>query len=493
MPFSLMELLRRYRRDERGVVSVMAVGALVLSLAVAMIVIDAGAMLYARRDLQAATDAAALGAVRQLQSAEAAQAAAASIFDMNDYSTAGVTAVRGVYAADPSLAPEDRFTEESAIVEPNPVFNAIRVTKSSQAPTYFARVFGFDALTEISTVSTAAYMKTVSFSAGTRVADVNLGRQIFSGLLGIDVGLINYETLADVNVDALPFLDALATKVGAQVGSDTYGDLLNTQITMSDLNFALTALDNDDCSGDCAYARSVFANLTAGGTSVPVNSILDAPPFLDRTIGSVGSSLDSAQTFNILDLLSGAAIVMGEGRAVAFNLTGGLSPVVSVSGSAMVGSPAAHMAIGKVGDSVQTSQVSVTLTITVLPLLGLPTSIPLSIEVASGTAEISNIPCIRGGTMASLSSTTGIVSGLVSLGSTSHPDIPFTEAEYGEPKEVSSTLSLQSALGSVLPILVPIAPLEDFVNSLLSTLGVRLGSMDMTVHGVRCNAPVLVL
>ncbi len=156
MPLSLMELLHRYRRDERGVVSVMAVGALVLSLAVATIVIDAGAMLYARRDLQAATDAAALGAVRQLESAEAAQAAAASIFDMNDYSTTGVTTVRGIYAADPSLAPEDRFTEADGATEPSQI-NAIRVMKSSQAPTYFARVFGFDALTEISTVSTAAY------------------------------------------------------------------------------------------------------------------------------------------------------------------------------------------------------------------------------------------------------------------------------------------------------------------------------------------------
>ncbi len=85
MPQPLRVLLRQFAGDERGVISVMAVGALILALAVAMIVIDTGAMLYARRDLQAATDAAALGAVRQLQSQEATQTAAETIFDINGF------------------------------------------------------------------------------------------------------------------------------------------------------------------------------------------------------------------------------------------------------------------------------------------------------------------------------------------------------------------------------------------------------------------------
>jgi uncharacterized membrane protein len=42
-------------------------------------------------------------------------------------------------------------------------------------------------------------------------------------------------------------------------------------------------------------------------------------------------------------------------------------------------------------------------------------------------------------------------------------------------------------VGSALALLDPV------INSLLTTLGVTLGSMDMIVHGVRCNAPVLVL
>src|SRR5690606_769256 len=83
MPGSLQTFLRAYGRDGRGVVSVMAAGAMLLVLAVAMIVIDTGSMLYARRDLQAATDAAALGAVRQIATA---QSAAEAIFAMNGYS-----------------------------------------------------------------------------------------------------------------------------------------------------------------------------------------------------------------------------------------------------------------------------------------------------------------------------------------------------------------------------------------------------------------------
>lgn len=549
MPLSLMELLRRYRRDERGVVSVMAVGALVLSLAVAMIVIDAGAMLYARRDLQAATDAAALGAVRQLESAEAAQAAAASIFDMNDYPTTGITTVRGVYAADPSLTPEDRFTEADGTTEPSQI-NAIRVMKSSQAPTYFARVFGFDALTEISTVSTAAYMKTVSFSAGTRVAELNegLANQVLGGLLGttLNLSLIDYNGLADANINALSFLDALATEVGLEAGSDTYGDLLSADVTLGNLvAAAVEVLNSDTYEGDRANALQALVQLPAAGVSVPLDRIVDATPFIDRTIGSIGSGLGDGLDFNLLNLVSGAATAMGEGQAVGFNTALSLPPLASVSGTVTVGSPMAHMAIGKVGDFVRTSQVTVQLNANVLtiPLFGDVVSVPIYISAAEGTATVSSIPCIPSGTRSVLSGVTGTVtarygtessttatinllvatariSGSVSAGSGGPTQEAFSQSDIddGVVKTVSSNVSILSDLGSaitldsvtvlgVLPIIglnglvstllstvgSALALLDPVINSLLTTLGVTLGSMDMTVHGVRCNAPVLVL
>lgn len=533
MACRLSDMLRRYRRNEQGVISVMAAGALVLALAVAMIVIDSGSMLYARRSLQAVTDAAALGAVRQIGDADAAEAASSAIFAMNGYSYGGDDmTVPGVYKADPAERPEHRFTPEGGGVEPTDI-NAVRVTKYAQSPTYFARLFGFGDVTAISAISTAAYTRTASFSAGTRLADVNLGRQIFSGLLGIDVGVLNYEELASVNVDAVPFLDALATVKGLDAGTDTYGDLLEMDVTLGDLAYAF------DCAG-AGCARTVFENLSTGGTSVPLNKILNATPLNDRKIGSISPNLNQRQTFNVLDLLAGSAMAMGEGQVVEINLAGGRSPLVSVSGSVTVGSAMAHMAIGKVGDSVHTSQVDVQLEaiigVSIPPIVNTAISLPIFVRAGAGTAKIASIPCNPDGTMVNLSGTTeaGIVrigtgidgpqptlsltvlsglihvpvsasvSGTIPVAAGGPSEVSFSESEYDEAKSMSSDTAL-----STLDVIVgggPLVPrtqlssaisgvlgsLNMVVDSILTTLGVKLGSMDMIVHGARCNAPVLV-
>jgi len=108
----------------------------------------------------------------------------------------------------------------------------------------------------------------------------------------------------------------------------------------------------------------------------------------------------------------------------------------------------------------------------------------------------------------------------VSAGSGGPAEEAFSQSDIdnGVIKTVSSNVSILSGLGSaitlesvtvlgVLPIIglnglvstllstvgSALALLDPVINSLLTTLGVTLGSMDMIVHGVRCNAPVLVL
>ena len=225
-------LLRRFGKDESGVISVMGAMMLMLALAVAMIVVDTGALLYAKREQQAATDAAALGAVRQLDNP---QAAAEAIFSLNDYATENVRATGIYYVSDASRAPAERYFEEGetasdgTVVNANNI-NAVRVRQLTDSPTYFARLFGFGNMTDIETVAIATLSKHVSFSAGTRVAslDDGIANQVLGGLLGttLNLSLIDYNALADTNIGALAFLDALAAEVGLDVGSDTYGDLL---------------------------------------------------------------------------------------------------------------------------------------------------------------------------------------------------------------------------------------------------------------------------
>lgn len=561
MPYSLREFLHRYRRDQQGVISVMAAGALVLALAVAMIVIDTGSMLYARRDLQAATDAAALGAVRQIATA---QTAAEVIFDLNDYSTSDIEVVPGAYTADPSLDPLARFDPSADEAD----FNAVRVTKRADSPTYFARLFGFGNLTEISTTATAAYLRTVSFSAGTRIAEVNggLANQILGGLLGtnLNLSLIDYNALASANINALSFMDALAGEIGLEAGSDTYGDLLQANVTIGDLvDAAVEVLTSDSYEGNPAVAKLALetALLPVAGVPVQLGELLNAAPFADRTIGSIGSIPGNELVFNLFDLVSGTAMAAGEGQTVGFNAGVNLPPLASVSGTVKVGEPMAHMAVGKVGDFVRTSQIEIQLTATVdtgiTSLVNAVIEVPVYINAAEGTATAIGIPCMPGSTMAALSGTTGVVSvrygtsadsspkiatiqtdvpllgtvpvvdlyasGSYSISASGPSDIGFTQSDIDGMviKSTSSDASVLSNLGGALDIdditllglpvpglstllsdvtaaLAPVIEntstlLDPVVNSLLTTLGIRLGSMDMIVHGVRCNTPVLVI
>ncbi|MEP0707775.1 MAG: TadG family pilus assembly protein [Parvibaculum sp.] len=560
MPQPLRVLLRQFAGDERGVISVMAVGALILALAVAMIVIDTGAMLYARRDLQAATDAAALGAVRQLQSQEATQTAAETIFDINGFQTAGTEVARGVYDPDPSKQASSRFIAEGGGIDEADI-NAVRVRKTASSPTYFARLFGFGSLTGIDAEATAAYVKTVSFSAGTRLAELNdgLANQILGGLLGttLNLSLVDYNALAAANIDALEFLDALAVEVGLEAGSDTYGDLLDTEVAIGDIvAAAVDVLNGESFEGDPSVAKVALQTALSPveNVTVPLDQILDATPFVNRVIGSIGSSAGDNVPFNVYDILTGTAMVAGEGEVVGFDTDVNLGSLASVSGTISVGSPMAHMAVGKVGDSVQTSQIEIQLNAVIdtgiLSLVDSQIAVPVYITAAEGTATVASIPC-SDSTVTVLSGTTGATdarygtesdttptiatielniglatvpvmnlkaSGSHQLASHGPTDIAFTQTDVDSAtiKTISSDSNILSGLGGALTIqqvtLVGISipglstilstlmsavggaltSLDTVLDSLLTTLGVKLGAMDIIVHGAKCRAPVLV-
>lgn len=399
-------VLPHFGKDESGVISVMGALMLMLALAVAMIVVDTGALLYAKRQQQAATDAAALGAVRQLDNP---QAAAEAIFSLNDYATENVQA-RGIYyVSDASRAPAERYFEIGETASDGTLvsaanINAVRVRQLTDSPTYFARLFGFGNMTQIETVAVAALNKYVSFSAGTRIASLNEGiaNQVLGGLLGttLNLSLIDYNALADTNIGALTFLDALASEVGLDVGSDTYGDLLGTTVTAGDiLDAAIDVLNGETASGNPSAAKLALQTALSpvSNATVPVNQLLDATPFVNRTIGSVQSAVGNDIPYNVLDLLSGSAMILGTGKAVGFNTNVNVGSLASVSGTISVGESMAHMAVGKVGDSVQTTEVDVQLyasiNTNIAGLVGTNVDLPIFIRAGSGIAVIREIPC----------------------------------------------------------------------------------------------------
>ncbi|MDO9128151.1 MAG: hypothetical protein Q7U42_14900, partial [Parvibaculum sp.] len=168
--------------------------------------------------------------------------------------------------------------------------------------------------------------------------------------------------------------------------------------------------------------------------------------------------------------------------------------------------------------------------------------IPIRIAAGQGQATVADIPCEPAGTRTVLTATTqaGIAHYGATPGSTlplatidvpllpdiqlsargSYPiasggptDFSFTQSDIDsvppQVKEMSSDVSVISGLANALEVQPDIlngvldslltvvsevlGALDPVLNSLLRTLGVKLGGLDMIVHGVRCNAPVLVL
>lgn len=514
----------RFGKDESGVISVMGALMLVLALAVAMIVVDTGALLYAKRQQQAATDAAALGAVRQLNNA---QAAAEAIFALNQYPVENTDAVPIYYLADPSRAPRERYfaigstaSDETVVSASN--VNAVRVTKNADSPTYFARLFGFGDMTRIETEAIAALSKQVSFSAGTRMASLNggLANQVLGGLLGttLNLSLIDYTALADTNIGALAFLDALAAEVGLDAGSNTYGDLLGTSVTAGNiLDAAIDVLNGETATGSPSVAKVALQSALSPvrNANVPVDQLLDAGPFANRVIGSVQSAVGNDIPYNVFDLLSGSATILGAGKAVGFNTNVNIGSLASVTGTVSVGAPMAHMAVGKVGDSVHTSQVDVQLNARInTSIAGLVSSqinLPIFVQAGSGIATIREIPCTQGSQVI-LGASTGAAAVRYGTAGDARPEIARIEArilittipvlavhatgqssvaqggevpvsfsqtdiENGNVKTVASTVSLFSRLGDSLDLQLEALPGAGSLSSLLSLLTSLISSV----------------
>jgi len=517
--------------DERGAVSIVAASVLVLVIAVAAIVVDAGSLLLARRTLQTATDAAALAAAQQL---DAAQSTATAALVENGYSADNITSTTtGVYTADAGMSPNNRFASSS---DPGQI-NAIRVATQATAPMYFSRALGMSALADIHATATATISPTVAFGAGTQLAEVDAGiiNLILGDLLGTTVSLsaADYEALAGARIDALSFLDALATEVGLTAAS-TYGDLLNSEVAVGQIfEAAIDVMQNEPDASPTITAAISGLNLLSGrvppGTSVRIGDIVDASFFSEKSIGQ-GSSMASIAALDLVEASVGSA---STGRTVTIGLA---IPDVT-SAKLAIGAPM-KFAVGPVGTTVHTAQIRLALSVD-LTLLGVGlVQVPIYIEGAQGTATASDIPCQKSN-LAELTGTAGAVTArfatvsdqaLVDFSSSPTPGTaqvlglltisgsatvlgagptPKTFTEVGQTEQISGTdpgSTLLSNLNDSLTITPDIPLLTDPVTtavsklvsdlspdllSALQTLGVHLGNLDMVLSGVKCT-PVLV-
>jgi len=542
---------RRFIIDERGNIAIMAAAWMLIVTGCAALGVDVGAIFTDKRRAQSAADLAAIVAASDIT--RAPRAAAATVAKNNFPPDSLVAVETGIYKADTSLVPQQRFS-----VGATPA-NAVRVTMQTRTPLFFGKVLTGDSTMNLRVTSVASTTQLATFAIGSRLASLNGGllNQLLGQMLGTSLSLsaMDYQALANAKINLFGFMSALATR--ANLTGVSYDSLLQSNLKVTDI---VAALQSSGVTGTASSALSSLGSSLAGVTTkVTLGNLINAGPYSDMIVGQqpkVGVDLAA------LDLLSATAQLANGTHQIATNLKLGLPGIASVAlqitvGERPVGS--SWITIGQAGASVHTAQTRI---LAVVNLLGSGSvgavNLPVYVEVATGTATLNNVSCgypnISSST-AQLGVSPGIVDAWIGGVSsadmtnfTSKPNPPaativdlgaikvtgrahatmansaptnvnFTYADIqAQTRKTVNTTSFTSSLtGSLLgdltlaiqlgPLALPIPGLgsqvtsiisgatgsiDTLLNTVLQTLGVGLGQADVWVAGIRCDGAVLV-
>ena len=548
---STRHLGRRFVSDERGNIAFIAASCMLLVTGCAALGVDVGSVFTDKRRAQSAADLAAIVAASDIT--RAPRAAAATVAK-NNYPPDSLVAVEtGVYKADTSIVPQQRFTAGAAPA------NAVRVTMQTKTPLFFGKVLTGDPYLNLRVSSVATTTQLATFAIGSRLASLNGGllNQLLGQMLGTSLSLsaMDYQALADAKVNLFDFMSALATR--ANLTGVSYDSLLQSSLKVTDI---IAALQASGATGAAGSALSNIGSSLAGVTTkVTLGDLINAGPYSDMIVGQqpkVGVDLAA------LDLLSATAQLANGTHQIATNLKLGLPGIASVAlqitvGERPVGS--SWITIGQAGASVHTAQTRI---FAAIQLLGsgsvAAVNLPVYVEVAAGTATLNKVSCgypnissstvqlgvspgivdawIGGVTKADMTNFTTKpnppAATLVDLGAikvtgrahatmanTAPTNVNFSYADIqAQTRKTVNTTSFTSSLtGRLLgdlslgiqlgPLALPIPGLgpqvtsiisgatgsiDTLLNTVLQTLGVGLGQADVWVAGIRCDGAVLV-
>ena len=412
-----MKPLQVFCRDRSGNVAIMAAIFAPILLYILALGVDYGLLTLQDRKLQQTADLSAIIAASDVTKAQAnvlayfqqnnlnmavltsnGYVSNNGTFALGDPTTASkfdgvATITTGTYTPTPSVAPSARFV--AGATPPD----AAKVAIQQTGGLYFASAFSQPP--NLSASGTASTQKVAAFSIGSRLLSLNNGvvNALLNSLLGTNLSLsvMDYQSLASVDVNALSVVDTLATNLNLTAGS--YSDTLNTQISYSDL---LTALINQTglSPSVSGLLRSIQNSANTTQIKLNLNSLLSLGPLGQRAIGS-GSHL-SLQA-NLMDLISAAALAANGSKQVSVNLAGTIPGLSTVQLTLAIGQPAQQtpsLAVGAPGTVVRTVQTRMKLVVAIdglQGLLGLKLQVPLYIELASAQGTLSSITCLGNG------------------------------------------------------------------------------------------------
>ncbi|MDB5656296.1 MAG: hypothetical protein JWQ94_3909 [Tardiphaga sp.] len=501
----MRNLIRRFRSDQRGNIAIMAAGGMVLAVCCAALGVDIGSISADRRKTQSTADISAIVAATNIGNAVNAATAAVT---QNNYPASALLSVElGTYTANAALAPAARFVTPAVGLA-----NAARVKLRTQTPLYFSHFFTGSSNFQINSSAIAKTSQMASFAIGSRLASVNNG--LLNGLLGgmlgttLSLSVMDYNALLGAKIDALTFLNALATRVN--LTGVSYSTLLSTNIKVSDILAA--ALTTQKATNGAGAATTALSSVVTAVTSLPTKilpgALFDLGPYAS---GVVGQASQLAIGLSLYDLMKATAGVANGINQVASNVNLGITGIASASVITAVGAQptgTSWITVGSQGASVYTAQTRILATIA---LVGTPpasvVTLKTYVEVASGTATLTNISCgypnINTSTV-----TLGVTPGIIDawIGDVSTADLNNFAAKPSPPALkivdlglVSVSARAHAAMGNTTPVPVTFSYADitaqtkktvsstNFTSSLTSSL---LNDLVVAVNVIGLGIPI---
>lgn len=506
-------------RDERGAILPMTAITMVVMIGFTAMVADLGLQRVAVRDMQSVADAVALDTARTLPSCDTAALTAAANASLARQRTR-------IGNGSPLVVTPGRIdatTKKFVAGASNGVCDAVRIESRTTVDYAFApvigRTSGAASRSAVGTRSDAA----VCFSAGTKTLTLSTSGSALGPVLdriikvnGLDVagytGLVNLKSLQ------VPLAD-----LAAALGVATPQELATLDVSMQ--TFTLAAASVVRKQGDVANAtllESMAARAT--GLRAKVGSFLS----LDTT----GTAALTA-TVNALDLVGASLVAANGSNALRMDQLGLSLPLGLLNTNArLVVVEPPQIACGKAGVTARSAQVRVDFQAVVGTTLLAYAEVSFGVLVGEGTATLSSVQCGASPRVTIAGQTTaarvlgygGTGSARLTAASLLSPrkDLPLHlkevvvgsnagtytfgyPASSGLPSPPSHTFSsnvnfalevdnngllgslLDSATTFLVTVLNPL--LESTLSPVLSSLGVKIGTMDVTVLGrPACNA-----
>lgn len=395
--------LRAFSSETSGNLATMTALSIPVAIALAAFAIDEASLYAERREAQALTDLAAITAAANLHNVVGAVTATlrdnglldVSVKDetevvanaMPTNSIAVVSVVKGHYK--PAVGTETWLRFEPGVTP----FNGVRVSLRKTGTRVFAA--SLTGRPTITTQAVASASSQAAFSVGSRLVRIDGGllNAMLGGLLGTSVSLtvMDYEALIAADVNALSFMDALASEL--HITGGTYQDVLQSNASIGQMSAAMAAIPGVD-----ARAKAALRTLgTASALSLPLDHLLDLGDFGQLAVGQHPPGLDAA--VSLMDLLTaGAAIANGQ-HQVQLNLGATVPGLASAKLDLAIGEPAQAspwFAIGETGKIARTAQTRALLTLEIGGpggLLGTSIKLPVYIELAFAEAKLAEIDC----------------------------------------------------------------------------------------------------